>query len=141
MSYLFDSSSIVFCILTDPKLVHEYLTGNYTLDIALYEVSNAIIKQIKLRKLPWDKGSTLLKELIQFVSTYMNVLTLPFREFPEIINDIADIAIKYFLTFYDACYIYAAKQRKLILVSEDQDMHRVGKDLGIKVLSLKDLIK
>jgi len=129
MSLAFDSSSIFEAILKDKILV---LTGNYTLDLARYELGNLVWKRAALMKdLERDECRKLM-EIIKGTLNLMEILNIGCHE-----ADIAELAENLNLTFYDASYVFLAKSKGVPLVTEDRDIRsRVGG--YVKVLSIKD---
>ncbi|MBS7606129.1 MAG: type II toxin-antitoxin system VapC family toxin [Candidatus Bathyarchaeia archaeon] len=129
MSLAFDSSSIFEAILKDKILV---LTGNYTLDLARYELGNLVWKRAVLMKdLERDECRRLM-EIIKGTLNLMEILDIGCHE-----ADIAELAESLKLTFYDASYVFLAKSKGVPLVTEDRDIRsRVGD--YVKVLSIKD---
>jgi len=111
MSYILDSSAI-FRAIKD-NLV-EIISGNYTLELARYELGNILWKQYTLNK-RFSKEE--LKNLIQLAKDVLNLMdTLEISCHEE---EILNVAEQLQLTFYDASYVYHAKQKMLPLITED----------------------
>jgi len=129
MSLAFDSSSIFEAILKDKISV---LAGNYTLDLARYELGNLVWKRVALMKdLERDECRKLM-EIIKGTLNLMEILDVGCHE-----ADVAELAESLNLTFYDASYVFLAKSKGVPLVTEDRDIRsRVGG--YVKVLSIKD---
>ncbi|MBS7654154.1 type II toxin-antitoxin system VapC family toxin [Candidatus Bathyarchaeota archaeon] len=129
MSFAFDSSSIFEAILEDKISV---LAGNYTLDLAKYELGNLVWKRSVLIK---DLGRDECRKLMEIVKRALNLMEMLDMGCNE--ADVAEIAENLNLTFYDASYVFLAKSRNVPLVTEDKDIRsRVGG--YVKVLSIKD---
>ncbi|MEM3479415.1 MAG: type II toxin-antitoxin system VapC family toxin [Candidatus Bathyarchaeia archaeon] len=130
MKYVFDSSSIFEAIIEDKISV---LAGNYTLDLARYELGNLIWKRRALvRDLKEDEYRRLM-EIVKRTLNLMEVLNINCCE-----ASVAELAGNLNLTFYDASYIFLAKSRGVSLVTEDKNIRsRAGN--YVKVLTVKDL--
>ncbi len=112
MSYVFDSSAI-FKTIKEENLDH--LVGNYTVELARYELGNTLWKERTLhRKLSSDELKRLTR-LIREVLGVMQVLGINSHE-----EEILDTAEKLKITFYDAAYVFYAKEKNLPLVTEDE---------------------
>jgi predicted nucleic acid-binding protein len=111
MKYLFDSSAI-FRAIKENKI--ETLAGNYTLDLARYELGNIIWKDCALQAKISEKESKMLIQVVKRTLTIMNVLGIAGSE-----EEILDTAIQHKITFYDAAYAQLAKEKELHLITED----------------------
>jgi predicted nucleic acid-binding protein len=115
---LFDSSAIVN--LCGQKEI-EKLLGGWTLNLAFYELGNAVWKQVHVYKaITGDEANTVLDPLVEV-----------FRKLkkPEAEDafEILKMALKENLSFYDASYIHAAKENGLTLVTDDEQLYKVSK--------------
>ena len=114
MKLLFDPSSIIN-LCTERKI--ERLLGGSTLNLAFYELGNAIWKQVHLHKaLTPEEGSEALAALTE---VYGQMSELPVEDASSILN----IAVEEGLTYYDASYIHAAKKNEAVLVTDDRKLH------------------
>jgi predicted nucleic acid-binding protein len=130
MSQIFDSSSI-FKAIKENKI--ETLAGNYTLELTRYELGNILWKELTLHKHLNKKETTTLIEVIKKVLNLMETLSIKCHE-----KEILTIAQKLKLTFYDASYIYHAKNKKSPLITEDK--HLIAKTKQhIQTLTLDNL--
>ena len=111
MKYLFDSSAI-FRAIKENKI--EFLTGNYTLELARYELGNIIWKDYALQAKVSEQESKMMAKAIKQSLTIMDVIGIAGSE-----EEILDTAIQLKITFYDASYAYFAKAKELILITED----------------------
>lgn len=111
MKYLFDSSAI-FRAIKENKI--EVLTGNFTLELARYELGNIIWKDHALQAKISDQESKTLAKTIKHTLTIMDVLGIANSEV-----EIMETAVQMKITFYDASYVYSAKAKELKLVTED----------------------
>ena len=114
MKPLFDPSSIIN-LCTERKI--ERLLDGCTLNLAFYELGNAIWKQVHLHKaLTPEEGGEALAALTE---VYGQMRELPVEDASSILN----IAVEEGLTYYDASYIHAAKKNEAVLVTDDRRLH------------------
>jgi predicted nucleic acid-binding protein len=111
MKCLFDSSAI-FRAIKENKI--ETLAGNYTLDLARYELGNTIWKDCTLQAKISEQEAKTLTQAVKHTLTIMNVLQIAGSE-----EEILDTAIQLKITFYDAAYAQLAKEKELHLITED----------------------
>ncbi|MGA2385394.1 MAG: type II toxin-antitoxin system VapC family toxin [Candidatus Bathyarchaeia archaeon] len=111
MKCLFDSSAI-FRAIKENKI--DFLTGNYTLELARYELGNIIWKDYALQAKVSEQEAKMLAKSIKHTLNIMNVIEITDSE-----EEILDTAIKLKITFYDASYVYFAKAKELKLITED----------------------
>jgi predicted nucleic acid-binding protein len=111
MKYLFDSSAI-FRAIKENKI--ELLNGNYTLELARYELGNIIWKDYVLQAKLSKQESQMIIKTIKHTLTIMEVLQIAGKE-----EEILDTASEYNITFYDASYAYFAKEKEIQLITED----------------------
>ena len=111
MKYLFDSSAI-FRAIKENKI--EILTGNFTLELARYELGNIIWKEYALQAKISNQESKTLVKAIKHTLNIMDVLGVAGSE-----EEILDTAIHLKITFYDAAYAHFAKAKELHLITED----------------------
>ena len=120
MSFVFDSSSIFYAIKENKV---EHLVANHTVELTRYELSNVIWKDLVLHKRIRSKESNELIDLVKSVLGTMNVLKIDSHE-----KSILDVAAMLTITFYDACYVFYAKEIEATLVTEDSSLtKRLGK--------------
>jgi len=114
VSYLFDSSAIFKAIRTNRV---DAMLGNYTIELARYELGNTIWKESTLRRRVTEEES---KRLIRLVKQVLRVTEMLRTDCQE--EEILEMAEKLKLTFYDASYLFHAKDRNLTLITEDETM-------------------
>ncbi|MEM1732199.1 MAG: type II toxin-antitoxin system VapC family toxin [Desulfurococcaceae archaeon] len=112
--YLYDASAILNLVKRGELRV---FLGGHTLDLAIYEVANAVWKECYL--LGKIKIETAYK-VIELISGIFNVLNLHSVKGFE--KEVMDIAVKEGVTFYDASYMYIAMRNKLTLVTDDRKL-------------------
>jgi len=130
MSYIFDSSTI-FKAIKENKV--EVLANNSTLDLTRYELGNILWKEHTLHKRISREELEKLVKLVNNVLNLMETLTINCHE-QETLNIADDLKI----TFYDASYIYHAKNNKTPLITEDNELTEKAKP-HIKTLKLHNL--
>ena len=110
------------------------LAGHNTLELARYEVGNAILKENRIFK---TLTLSEAEELIRAASTLfknMAVLTIEDSE-----ADITKAAIETGLTYYDASYLHTAATLGLTLATEDKRLNQAAKLAGILTTTLAEL--
>jgi len=111
MKYLFDASAI-FRVIKENNV--EVLTGNFTVELARYELGNIIWKNFALQAKVSEQESKMMMTAIKQSLAIMDVLGVAGRE-----EEILETAIQLKITFYDASYAYFAKEKELRLITED----------------------
>jgi predicted nucleic acid-binding protein len=114
MKYLFDSLAI-FRAIKENKI--EILTGNYTLELARYELGNIIWKTYALQAKISDQESKLMTKTIKHTLTIMDLIAAAGSE-----EGILETAVQFDITFYDASYVYFARAKNLQLITEDKHL-------------------
>ena len=132
MNYLFDSSAILRAI-KENKI--ELLIGNYTLELARYELGNIVWKDYFLRaKISKDEAKMILKT-IKNALTLMEVIPIEGNE-----EEILESATQLKTTFCDASYACIARLKELQLITED--MRLIKKAVpAVKASTLNDVCK
>ncbi len=135
MRVLLDATAIV-AILLSPPSKPEGLNELSTLDLAFYEVGNAIWKAVRLGK-SLDEGKEIkaigiLEELME------NLRVIPFREIRA--SRIVEVGIKRGLTFYDSSYLVTALDRGMTLVTDDRKLSAASMEEGVKVIGSDRLL-
>ena len=130
MSFIFDSSAVFKAIKEN---IVEAIAGNYTLELVRYELGNILWKEhvlhgritvVELRK---------LIGLVKKVFSIVEILEVGCRE-----EEIMDVAAKLKLTFYDASFIFYAKEKELLLITEDESLASKAKNY-VKALKLSNI--
>jgi predicted nucleic acid-binding protein len=111
MNCLFDSSAI-FRAIKENKI--EFLNGNCTLELARYELGNIIWKEYALQAKISEQESKMLVKMVKRVLSIMDVLEIAGNE-----EQILETSTKLKITFYDASYVYPAKEKELKFITED----------------------
>ncbi len=125
---LFDASAIVN-ICSRGEL--EKLEG-YTSSLAIFEIGNAIWKQVYQRKrLNEDEGMKVLNVMKEVLESLEKL------EIDEP-QDVLKIAVENGITFYDSAYLYLAIKNDLSLVTDDEKLYRIAGKY-VRVLRSRDL--
>jgi len=130
--YLFDASSILNLIkrgLVTP------LADGLTLDLALYECLNAIWKEYKLLKKLKEDIALEYVDIVADLFKSMYVSSIKGSE-----EEIFKLACKEKITIYDASYLYLAKVKNLVLVTDDRKLREKASKY-VKTLASKDIEK
>jgi len=114
MKYLFDSSAI-FKAIKENKI--EALVGNYTLELARYELGNVLWKNFALQVKATDQEIKILTKVIKQTLNMMEILQINCNE-----QEILQTAAKLEITFYDAAYTHCANVKELTLITEDSQL-------------------
>lgn len=115
---LFDTSAIIN-LFGEKKL--EKLLEGWTLNLALYELGNAVWKQACIyRTITPNEANAILDPLTE-------IFTKLKKPKKENTLETLKIAIKEKITFYDASYIQAALENNLILVTDDKQLYQKSK--------------
>lgn len=128
MRYLFDASAIFSALRPDTVWK---LAGNYTIELAKYEVGNIIWKEKTVHKRMDDKEQGGLLDLAASALKTMQILKIDGHEIYvlKLASEIND-------SFYDASYVHFAAAMKIPLVTGDQKLSKKIKDrVAVKALS------
>jgi predicted nucleic acid-binding protein len=118
MRFLFDSSAIID--LCGRRGADRLLEG-WTIDLAFYEVGNAVWKQVYLHKtLTPDEGNTALDALTEVIK---RIGKIPVDDSLDILR----VAVEEGLTYYDAAYLHAAIKGGKTLVTNDEKLLTAAK--------------
>jgi len=126
---LFDVSAIISMCMK--RKFNELLDG-WTIELAMYEVGNAIWKQIFLRReLDLDEGLRALKGILDLINE-MRIWKIEDK------ISILKIAVTEGITYYDASYLVAAIEGDFTLVTDDKKLFQVAKNY-IQTISVDEL--
>ncbi len=126
---LFDASAIISMCM---KRKFDELLDGWTIELAIYEVGNAIWKQIFLRReLNLDEGSRALKGILDLINE-MRIWKIEDK------ISILKIAVNEGITYYDASYLVAAIEGGFALVTDDKTLSQVAKNY-IQTISVDEL--
>jgi len=115
--HLFDSSAII-TLIEKNKL--DALLEGLTIDLSFYELGNSVWKQVNLYKtLSMDDAKVVL-DAFMLVYNRMNKI----QEVDP--QSILMVALQEGITFYDAAYLQAAKDKKITLVTDDKKLKQAS---------------
>ena len=100
------------------------LSDTATLDLAAYEVGNALWKRVSLKKdVSQSEAKDLLATLTRvFLMDGFNAIGWRDLNHPAVL----DLAVEHNISFYDACYITAGATLRVPLVTEDEKLKRIA---------------
>ena len=101
-----------------------------TLDLAFYEIGNAIIQEEKMGVID-KEASIALAQVLQNLPEIMNIARVEDLKASKIL----EIAKQLGRTFYDAVYVYLAKDKDEAFVTDDGPLARAAVKLGIRTYS------
>ena len=122
MTLLFDASALANLIIKRGQRALEVTKGNFSLDLAGYEIGNALWRLCLLeKKISQDEAEGFLST----VSDFLGLLQLvSFAELDP--KRIFNLAFSERLTFYDASYVVAAETMTMTLVTDDDRLSEVA---------------
>lgn len=133
---LFDASSIAETLTQRREDAISNLTGQTTLDLAIYELGNVVWKESRRRKRTEDETLTIMG----YVEQVLGVMDLHRTQIGDM-RMIESNATKLNLSFYDSSYLTAAKTLNRTLVTEDEQLRRATKEAGASCLSANEVDK
>ena len=117
--YLLDASSFITLIKkAEAQRTIEFLRESVILDLTYYEVGNAIWKESTLTKFLTPDEYKALSNVAQTVLAKTDRITVDANTFQGIL----ELARSERLSFYDSSYVYFAKDKGLVLVTEDKEL-------------------
>lgn len=123
MKLLIDASSMLEVLKNfEEEKSLRILSENFVLDLTKYEVGNALWKEYILHHAIGEDEFQELIALLQNLITHTKVLVVD----AENLKDVAEIAAKEKITFYDASYIAMAKCQDLTLTTEDEQLRKAA---------------
>ncbi len=138
MSYLFDASALLSSVRLYNDAIIDFIERNecYALTLTRYEVGNTLWKEVNLIKR--IEVNQVIK-VFNFINSLLNLMSVIDITSYERENDVLLMAIQMGLTFYDASYLFIAKNLKAILVTDDNDIIKASKRTETKTLRSRDL--
>jgi predicted nucleic acid-binding protein len=128
MEMIVDASAIMAVIIEEPgrEIVIE-LTKNVTIaspNMVGYEIANGLTKMMKKKIIEKD-------EMINAIKYFRRI---PIKAIEVDLEKVIEIAWRYNIYSYDACYLESAQRLNLPLLTFDGNMVRIGKEIGLKIL-------
>jgi predicted nucleic acid-binding protein len=137
IKYLIDASSIAILLRKIKEKTVEFLVNVATLDLALYELGNFIWKECILKKnINKEEALNMVKDLTEI----LGLMDLEKIE-KEDVRNVMMIALDLKLTFYDASYLYVAKSKDKILVTNDNELLDKAKRIGVEAIKVEEFLK
>ena len=131
MRYLFDASSFIKALKLGKP---EVLIDNSIQWLTVYEIMNALWKEVHLLKSISIEKLLQLVDVVTDVVKYMKILSVSNLE-----REVLKMSIELDLTAYDTSYIVLAQRHGLTLVTEDKKLMNKAKK-HINVISLDTLL-
>ena len=123
MKFLLDASYVLEAIkCMDEGEALRLFGENCILDLTKYEVGNALWKEHTLHQSMEEEEFREFLSLFGRIIPQTQVLSVEGKDLPEV----ADLAAKERITFYDASYVIVAKSRDLPLVTMDAQLRKVA---------------
>jgi predicted nucleic acid-binding protein len=117
--HLLDASAFIFLIKkANVQTTFQHLQNSLILDLTVYEVGNALLKESRLTKFLTPQETKTLEKVTQLILTRTEKILNQDVTFQQIM----EIAKTENLSFYDSSYIYFAKQKNIKLITEDQTL-------------------
>lgn len=134
MKALVDASTLLLLLKhMDGSKLADIAGDLSTIDLAVYEASNGIWKQVRLLKLfTKDDAREAHNALLRLTS---RISMVRWDEIDHV--EAMDVAVSKGIAYYDACYLVAAKSLGLPLATDDRKLASVAS--GQKVLGWKEL--
>jgi predicted nucleic acid-binding protein len=133
---LIDASSLMLLMKTaNIQIELEHLRTSFLLDLTFYEVGNAIWKETCLAKFLTKNESEVLRNRVQTVLARTDKILSEASDFQKIL----DISESEKLSFYDSSYLFAAKEKGLVLVTEDKEL-RIKAEKHVEVQNVATLL-
>jgi predicted nucleic acid-binding protein len=131
MEILMDACAIMAVIVKEPErdLVIQ-LTQDAVMvspNMVSYEIANALTKMMKKKVIEKER----------MISAFGYFKKIPIKTIEIDIEKALEISWDFKIYAYDACYLEAAKRLVLPLLTFDENMIKVGKELGIKIIGGK----
>jgi len=93
-------------------------------DMVSYEIANALTKMMKKKIIDKER----------MINAYNFFKKIPIKTIDVDIEKALEIAWDYKIYAYDACYLESSKRLNLPLLTFDDNMIKVGNELGISIL-------
>ncbi|GHU12842.1 hypothetical protein FACS1894161_1910 [Spirochaetia bacterium] len=128
MEMILDASAIMAIIVKEPERekVIELTKGVKIVspNMVSYEIANGLTKMMKKKVIEKER----------MLNAFEYYKRTPIKQIEINIEKALEIAWNYKIYAYDACYLESAKRLGLPLLTFDDNMARVGKEVGISIL-------
>ncbi|MEM2050435.1 MAG: type II toxin-antitoxin system VapC family toxin [Thermoproteota archaeon] len=137
MKAIVDASSLLMLIKNvEEEALLNKLNGLATLDMAFYEIGNALWKQASIRRVASGEEVKRVVSAVGKVFLMNSFVKISWRDLDY--SAVFDLAVGNDITFYDAGYLMASIVFKKPLVTEDEKLKRVAAN-HVRVMSWRDL--
>ncbi len=135
MKAFVDASALLLVVKhATPARLADVASDLVTLDLAVYEVGNAVWKQTRLLKSIDEKEARATHEALIGLLSRISMV----RKGELDHRKAMDLALKRGIAYYDACYVTAAESLKLPFATEDRKL--AGSMVGKQVTGWKELL-
>ena len=136
VKYVFDASAVGVVLERLKARGLKYLEGTITLDLALYELGNLFWKACYSKKAIGEE------EALEGARGLAKVFELMRRERLRVedAEGVMALALRLGLTFYDASYLYLAKSRGGVFVTEDAALLNGAKAVRVKAIKVEEYL-
>jgi len=134
---LYDASAIAIVLKRFGEEAVPALSGGATADLAKYEFGNVVWKECALLKRASPQEALRAVSMVPEVLGAMEVVAIEGGDYEEALK----VALECGLSFYDASYIQLARRLGAALVTEDEELSRCARGLGLKVLRARDAVR
>ena len=138
MIYIFDASSILALTREFGEKVIDFLKGNVTVSLALYEMGNVLWKECSLLKRLSVEEAVKTLDFVFSLDGVMRVLDVKSSRLGRCV--LAN-AVKLNITYYDSVYLTVADEVKGVLVTDDTELARASRENGVKTLGSKEFVR
>ncbi len=129
--FLYDVSSIMLLVRELGERAPDLLVTGSTIPLAYYEAGNVVWKECFLHKrMSAEEAAKLLRTIFAVIQE-MGIVRL---ENEELGAAILDLAGSLNVTYYDASYLLAARERRRTLVTDDKGLISAAKKMGIETM-------
>jgi predicted nucleic acid-binding protein len=111
------------------------LKDSKTLDLAFYEIGNAMIQEVRMGIID-AKASLALAQILQSLSEILNVVSFEEDLRADKVLETAKLLGR---TFHDAAYVTLAKDNNEALVTDDGPLAKAAAKLGLRTYSAANL--
>ena len=134
---LLDSNAIAIIIKRLGPQAVETLKERTTLDLARYELGNVIWKECILSRIISSEEAA---KKAGGIAELMDIMKILRTETPHSLRETMKLATELQITFYDATYLYHAKNEPP-LVTEDNQLRIKAKQVNIKAITVNQLLQ
>ena len=134
MEIVLDASAIMAVIANEPE--REFVIKNTQNSIIVapsiisFEISNGLTRMMR---------KNIIDSKEKMINLIRNFKKMPIKIEEIDIEKALEIAWDYRIYSYDACYLELTKRLNLILLTFDENMKKIGKDLGLNIIGGVDV--